>query len=1448
MLDQLSPIAPARVRVLLLPTGQIQRARFLSFIERLQPENVVRLGDISPDSRPNRNMFSPLAFPTGSIVYDFVTHYPPPSHLSLTPFEMWREPFVIIGVADAVELSHISYKSDKRRSLNGNGPPARPDHNIHEIYQELEDVRDQYPKALVHQVLLFDYAEGKLGSSLPEGIVGIPVPAESKRTTIKTVMCDISSMLLAEMTTLAKSLQALSTIESPSQSQGVKLFQGASWSTGQEDGLGRRNSQFSLPSRSDSPAGSTDRNQVRMSMPAALRSTNSDSNASSPLGRPSTPTSGAETDPGHIEEHSSKNGAFKLLAHRSDSMRETSRDRISIQGFGSNSISERARNKGKGRIVVVVGGLFLCAGRWIDALRESVEGAVIARNNLDHLWHAKALENTLVSMLALGWSGLDFEVPQVCYVSSDKAPAPMSPPPVPSKNGNRRVALQNLNALLPELTDRILNLYARAANNTGESLPQFPFSEIVIRLSKLLSTVHSCGGKLNDAALQHLVLGTPFPEMPNLEPPRLNINPKRTEILTMLLRAYPAAAPHDRLPVVDRVTILSGIASVLSSLGYNRKKAMIIRELVYVLIPALVQARKIGAAEMGVHPAAGLAALGLMNSNTNGAAALELSEGDVETGMDDFLGLLGQIYGSISISTSSAEDKHEEPFSDSDEAIISRILRTATIRSFGNQALKMDTLRACINLSEALPDFRGVLKFTADLLRTAGSGVAPGPHSDDASPSMSREEQIRLATNISRTVGAAKKLGLAHLGAEYWDEFLVRGVELEALPPSRTPIPHTKTELPGATAVTESREINPFIYNPFLRPPDSTAIHHLLVAGEGAVFKVTLQNPYEFDLEIESIKLDSEGTEFESGVQKTVIGPYRTQLLSLSGTAKASGSLKITGCRVKVRGCRERRFPIFSEPWAPQPEIKIKARGLEVVSKHKERPMSTGSIPSKQMPTSLAPKITSLELNVIDKQPVVVVKSTTLSQSALMVLEGERQQFSVTLQNLSHDTPVDLVLFSFKDSTQAPLQTAMSNRDASPVELYEYELIFSRKQALRWVKKPDQKPYIKPGGSATFELEILGKPGLTSATVHIDYAFLGVSPDEVQSKFHTRQVSLPLTVTVNASIELARMDVHPLNDPQPLSLWKDLGIESSGEESFKSEDFVLLVMDFRNAWPSPLEIQLDIAPEKAMKEEILPGNISRIMFPVRRIYLENPTAPIPALDPSRQRQFVVSAGRISVESERASREAFWYREELLKTLKGRWSTTTGLRRVGEIELRGMRLSQRIIEAIKIEGVGIDISVKPVSPRPSSVSNEVFTDEFCELKVRITNRTNDVIYPLLRLQPSVRMQSPTSLDISKRFVWNGVLQQTLSKLAAKDTTEATIGITALCRGEFEISASVEEARIVDVSKEDKEIQEDRRERTDTNAMMDNLFGIKERRIWQSRYPCVLLVRNAVDDEV
>jgi hypothetical protein len=1409
-------------------------------------------------------MFSPLAFPAGMIVYDFTTSLPPPSHLSLSPFELHREPLAIVAVTDGKELGHMPYIESKRLS-NGHRPSSVHDFNIRELDQELEAIRDEYPKALVHQLLIFDYVHGIQSAKLPEGLISVPPIEDSKITTMKTIMCDISSMLLAEMTTLARSLQGLTMIESPNKGQGARATNGYSWPTA-DDVLSQRHSRYMSDSRNESPAGSRDRGNVRMSMPAQLRHASGDINVLSPSSRPATPTDGSQIE---LENRSGTGTPSAMSPERkalsrvnSGNYREHSRDRISVQGFGSGSLSERSRTKGRGRVSIAIGSLYLQAGRWGDALRELVDGAYIAQQNSDHLWHGKALENIVVAMLMLGWAGLDFQIPQMCYMSAEKAPYHTPTPNTPDQSGrtnNLLASLQNLGALLPALAEMILNKYTRI---TGESLPQLALSEIIIRFSKLLTFLHLAGGKLDDQLLQVVVQGVQFAEPPNVEIPRLNILPTRVSIVTLLFKAFPSQTSTDDLSVIDRTIILGGIASVLGSLGYYRKKAMVMRELVSILIPGLIQARKVGAAEMGIHPAAGLAALQAVNGSLSGAGAFELGEGDIENGVDDLLSVMCSIYGIVGFESLPKRTMTQQAVGecdDSDGPTVSRIMNNATMRGFGGQNLKMNVLRACINLAEALPDFQGVLRFSSDLLRTAGSGIAPGPRSEDAFPSIAREEQVRLATNITRTVSAASKMGLQYLEAEYWDEFLVRGVDLEPQPPSRTPIPHQKRELSGRTATSESRERNPFIYNPFLKSPDAAAVQHLLVAEEHAIFKVTLQNPYEIDVEIESIKLESDGVDFDSSIQNTVIGPYRTQIMSIYGTPKAPGSLTIKGCLVKVRGCRERRFPIFPESWSPKNDIKIKAVGLAAVRKDSLRPMSVESASKVSASDAVAPKPTALELSVIDRQPLVIVKSSTSSQSAAMVLEGECQTFSITLQNLSSTIPTDLILFSFQDSTLGPLQTALSNREASAAELYEYELILSRKQALRWVKQGDERPYIEPGGTATFIFETLGKPGLTGGVIQVDYAHIGVPINEVQQSFYTRQVTFPLTMTVNASVELARMDVLPLAGNVPGHTWPSRYMDVSPEETIRADDYCFLMLDLRNAWPSQLHVHLEVDGGRSIDEDILPGSTSRTIIPFRRILLGNPHAPIPALDPSRQRQFVVSTGKISADSERATREAFWYREEILKSLKGTWRTVSGQERSGTIELRGIRLSPRMVEAIRIEEIDIQLHVQGASQINEKSDYQASVDEFVTLTAHVTNKTSRPIYPMLRLQPSLRNHAHNlSLDLSRKLVWDGTLQHALPLLPAHGEIEVTIGMAALCRGDFEVGASVEEARLwddvsdSDLKSKEKEGHEETkvgRQRANTGAMMDPVLGVRERRIWHTREPCVLVVRgeDGSDDE-
>ncbi len=408
MFDALSPTALARARVLLLPIGPITRTRFLHFVERLQAERIIRLGDVTADARPNRGMFSPLASPGGLILYDFSIALPPPSHLALSPFELFREPLVVIGIADGAEHpTLISRDPVSSQATQSRDPDFGP------LLESLGDLQEQYSRALVHHVLLFDALLPN--SDVPEGILAVPPKRTSKVTAMKTAVCDVTSLFLAELTTYAKSVQALPSVDSPGAVLASKGANGhLSWDGAQTGRPARRPGLYADSrdgSRSGSPHGAS-RNAHRMSMPVHLASQNagvretpgsrsdSPSGVKTPSSRNSDDVPGAKRAPGEGVAHSiSSPGGM-----------DPAREKVTVHGFGSGSLSERARNKGKGRIGLIIGQMYLLAGRWEDAIRELVESASTAKANSDHLWHAKALEYILVGLIMIAWVGLDFQV------------------------------------------------------------------------------------------------------------------------------------------------------------------------------------------------------------------------------------------------------------------------------------------------------------------------------------------------------------------------------------------------------------------------------------------------------------------------------------------------------------------------------------------------------------------------------------------------------------------------------------------------------------------------------------------------------------------------------------------------------------------------------------------------------------------------------------------------------------------------------------------------------------------------------------------------------------------------------------------------------------------------------------------------------------------------------
>ena len=1042
--------------------------------------------------------------------------------------------------------------------------------------------------------------------------------------------------------------------------------------------------------------------------------------------------------------------------------------------------------------------------------------------------------------------------------------------------------LQNFTKLVPDFLSVISQLYTQASASTPKTLPHLLLREAKVRAASLLAVMHLQNGSLDDQGMAHIILQDRLEKADFPKRISKSSAPQRHDLSAMLLGSAPE--PFEEIPLSDTVTILVAIAAIMSQLGLERKEAFIMKEMLLIIMPALADARKSGAAEMGIHPAAGLSAILGVSDHTSL---------NIQRGVRTLLTSVAHMYG---IPYSVDRPVTDGP-STSVEAIAEGVQRWAYAKSVGDYALKTEILKSCIGICEALPDFHGFLIFTVHLLQMARRAITLSPSYRSDAPVISQDDQKYLLSNLKRTVVAAANVGLLDVQAQYWDDFLVRGIQLLEPKSAYRLIPHSARDLQIVDTLEDGPKKDPFIYNPFLKTARVSDGESVLIAGEIAYFAVTLQNPFEFEVEIEHISLLTDSDSFHASPHSVVLGPFCSQEFVLSGKPMADGILKVKGCRVKVRYCHERTFYIFAKPWEPRMGHKVKPSRRMAGRKSESTlgpPGSSSSQESQSDAVSL-PEVDVLSIKVLSAQPLISLQSCSLSQPALMVLEGESQQFQISLRNESKSVSADLLLFTYQDSATQQLQSALTGKQLSPAEIYELQLQLAGKPSLRWVQQDDGggEPSIPPEATLKIKFEVFGKPGLLNGVIHIDYAFLDAPRSQVKDMFYTRQICFPVAITVNAGVELPRCNVLPFSGDfawinqqnhnielrsskgdrkvsvsgsrsrptsrdsprkeknQFASLLARLGLGSHGD------DHCLLVLDLRNAWPFPLSVSIQVRENVAnssspsdpwrraytVHEVLQPGHVSRIVLLLPRIYIRDPRATVPLIGD--HRQFVVNGTKLPPEAEAANREAFWFREELLQYIRGTWQDDVSGRH-GIIDFRrGIRLSSNMVEAMKIDDIEISFSVAPLSEKdkPNSLAPSpsvrqigkshfiLLANTFATLSIKVHNRSTDRIRALLRLQPSIRNQRHNiALDLSKRFAWTGMLQRALHPpLEPGGIRVAELGIAALCAGNYEVGASVEEVRAI-------------QQPTKENGAPQSAFQA-DRRIWHGKEPCLI---DAVDD--
>ncbi|KAF5391257.1 hypothetical protein D9757_001865 [Collybiopsis confluens] len=1004
-----------------------------------------------------------------------------------------------------------------------------------------------------------------------------------------------------------------------------------------------------------------------------------------------------------------------------------------------------------GRLFKLMADFFLLAGRTEDALIWYAEAVQQLKSPLDSIWSASALEGMATIPILDAWSaghGLQ--------TSTSAGREPWS-----------------------DVTDKLVSastLYFKIPPSDPEHYPflSYLYCCCVLRHVSLLFAIWSAKG-WGPLAFTTMLQPGPTPYLPptlshsestswaNLERLSSLSGISRSAISSLLAQVHGPWLLH--LGPRERISVLEAVASTYSCLGYRRKESYILREVLGCVLDLIVCGR-----EEDAHT-------NMRSFGNKGNVGIRLNESP--DGNKSILRLLRHICKVLGVNLDAIQvvDTNREPSNQYDAEDGFDVHQ----ETFGWPELQIGVVRESVAVAEALPDFLAVAQYALSSLKTLRDFLEPG-------------DQYHLYSTAARAMQTAQRRG-AMKSIEYWSGRPVVSIALAPLPFIRLPI-----EKPMSALHPRSSDSNailtggtdPFLYNP--RRANATQGKALVVQGETLEFILVVQNPYVFDLELQSLSLSTSGVSFESSPSPQVIPARSYHRVVLSGKASSTGNLVIRGCHVQAPGGISREFVL---PLATEEEEERMARERSSVLCDAGRSKYSGleSFPWERKDqlvnkeSSRTSKAMSfLECLVVPEQPLLRIRRTTATHGALMLYDGEMSSIRITYENIS-PIPIDFVRLAFDDSTIAPAQQALAEGEMSVFQTYETEYALIHKPMFSWSK--NDFVTIGPGRKVTLTIKCYGKVGCTEGTIHTSYSYINRdSPNgQKNSVFYTRQLSYPLMVTVYRMLESHGMDIlpYPSYPGEPNS---EVAKHDSNLFVEDKAAWCLFFIDVKNTYGIPFEVSIERIQEGVPWAEAVinvpPGSTSRLVLPLKKFLLSDDhiSQPIPTLS---DRQFVVDKTKLSVKEQKIQRQLFWYREELFKGLRCQWREAGGTR-YGDLSLRQQRFTLTMLETLRTEQAGISISLAntEVDAAIEQRAGKYYppSNELLYVRLRITNLTGT---PLV---------FTVDMDIEPRehAIFDGVLYDIpVGRLASMESREVEVALCFLCHGRFEIVAS---ARVLD----------------------------------------------------
>ncbi|EJU05644.1 hypothetical protein DACRYDRAFT_113706 [Dacryopinax primogenitus] len=1395
----------AQLNILIIPIGPIRASVFNHWASLIRSFTSIRLADIPPDPRQDRSRFLPSALSSGSIHLAFPSH-PPPS--TAQPYALFRPAsFVhgVIGVADCSSSSSLAAL-------------------LAEFYGVLHEVFGPNPVfPLAGRCYAFDPADSQtdldVGGAL-EGLTVIPTVVGDKRIYLGTLLANFCGCIIGEFAGLVRvldnqpRLDELNRFLLPTLSQNLEgedtplspVFAYAYSSvTPNSSSLSSRHNGSSLEiniERSDCPdtLPSLTRSETLPSLFIPVAPT-----ARFPNGRPLSGASGLgiqapspvpSAPPGRTPS------PLPFIPKRA-----ATASPANFQGFKSRSASialaaPPKRKQGGGmfshsaRLGKITADLFLLSGRLGDAAQWYSEAVGSLKGSADIIWCAAALEGWVVANVLDAWGKQDQPTPPQPTSGHDPPPDPWVDP-------------------LEKLTQAVA-LYWKASPTAPDdtSLAKFELTAIttlycdsVVRLTKFLFAIWAAGGWGHGAFNMLMSTGPPLGFSPRGPSPEQMLRQSQTTSITRTQIANVAAQAHGpfllALLPLDRVRLLSFLASTYSLLGFWRKEAYVLRELNAALMELLISAREEAQSagpESTMRFTAGLAqtslgsefSLALPSGRTQAQdGGIAMRENERVDGNDAIVQLMQHVCEVYGVGTDAVRIRDGmdggEGSGPDEQRVEQKLGVRGTWEQFGWPELQVGVMRESISLVELLPDYPAVAQLALSAIRKLGRYL----------PS---SEQLHLYAVSMRALGTARRRGDTRR-LHYWSDNPLVRIEPVPLPLARLPTVHALSDLqpprPESDAqVQAGQRKDPFLYNPRLQAASSASV--IAVQYEPLELIITLRNPHAFDFDLQSVVLDTRGVPFRTQPASVSIPANAFQVLRMSGVPLEPGTLAIRGCTVQVNGCLPRTFlfPLQTK----EDELRLEKRQLALELDYetiKDGGLDARALPfvienkrrSILLPTEVDESRKYLEWNVLPEQPMMRVKRTSLTHGALMLYEGETAALTLTLENMSN-LKVNFIRVTFEDSTMAPAQAALAEGELSTAAQYETEFDLVRRPVFKWERAGDID--IPGGKTSTISLTCLGKPACTSGTVQISYGCLPDEPAE-RAQFYTRQILYPVLVTVYHNLECQSMDVMRFS-PTAYSLKDNLekqDIRRTLLDVPKDGDWCLFTVDVRNMFGIPFEVTLERtqkdAPEGKATQIVPPGSTLRLMLPLRREYLtpSSTSEPIPSL---LQRQFLVSKARLSTLEEREQRLLYWYREQLFSSVRATWREPIS-GRAGELSLRKQRMKMPMLEAFRAQKVQVEVSVLAEGEgevreiEQNMGRYEVPSNDWVYLRVKVTNVHWQAAH--MALSFSAIPPTPTAFVLHE----GSLTDLPLGEVAQGGSTEREVCMVFVAEGRFSWAATV-----------------------------------------------------------